>query len=195
MNTRLMLILVALCAFANAGCQYERIVSQSGLLVGLDGAESQLPAKVQSRELPGYLRTPNEGIRIVDEDGNITLYAKSIHQLMIHISTTIVEGEKELFVEQLLSTRTKEEFYERGLDPGLAFEELTRRQRDIGRLYYYMPMGEYTPGIFYGTIGRNVFRIRLPKQQQRDLHWVGLDVVFEDYNYKLRWFLPRGTSS
>ncbi len=95
-----------------------------------------------------------------------------------------------MFIEQLLCERTKDEFYERGLDPGLAFDELVRRERDIGRLFYYMPMGEYTPGLHLTTIGRNTFRLKLPRANNESLYWLGIDVVFEKSNYRLRWFLP-----
>lgn len=172
------------------GCTYERVVSQSGLLTGLDGAQSKIPPKRQARALPDFLRTPKEGIRVEDEDGTITLYSKSVRQLMAHISTTIANNESELFLEQLLCQRTKDEFYDRGLDPALAFEELVRRERDIGRLFYFLPMGEYTPGVYLKTIGRNTFRLKLPRVGNESLYWLGLDVVFEDNNYKLRWFLP-----
>ena len=183
-------ILVITFTAVISGCTYERVVSHSGLLTGLDGAESQLPSKQQARALPDFLRTPDDGIRVEDEDGNITLYSKSVRQLMAHISTTISNGEKELFLEQVLCEQTKEEFYQRGLDPGLAFDELVKRERDIGRMFYYMPMGEYTPGLYLKTIGRNTFRLKLPRANNESLYWLGLDVVFESSNYKLRWFLP-----
>ncbi len=186
----LLTLLIAPAMAMLPGCQYERIVSQSGLLTGLDGAQSQLPAKRQGRALPDFLRTPDEGIRVEAEDGTITLYSKSVRQLMAHISTTIANGERDLFVEQVLSERTKDEFYERGLDPGIAFDELVRRERDIGRLFYFMPMGEYTPGLYLKTIGRNTFRLKLARANNESLYWLGLDVVFEQRNYKLRWFLP-----
>lgn len=190
---RLIILLACVCVIASlSACKYERIVSQSGLLVGLDGAESKIPAKQQSRPLPDFLRTPDEGIRIEEDDGTVTLYSKSVRQLMAHMITTIADGEKDLFIEQLLSTRTKDEFIERGLDPGIAFDELVRRQRDVGRLFYFMPMGEFTPGIDYRTIGPNVFRLKLPSRTREGLYWIGIDVIFEDYNYKLRWFLPNG---
>ncbi|MCR9076092.1 MAG: hypothetical protein NXI07_08635 [bacterium] len=188
-------LLTAACLIALspvAGCRYERIVSQSGLLVGLEGAQSGIPPKRESRPLPDFLRTPDEGIRVEDEDGAVTLYSKSVRQLMTHIVTTVGNGERELFLEQLLSQRTKDEFIERGLDPGLAFDELVNRQRDIGRLFYFIPMGEFTPGVYFETIGRNVFRLKLPNKKHAELYWVGIDVVFEDYNYRLRWFLPNG---
>lgn len=187
--THLLLLLMS-TPFLLGGCRYERVVSQSGLLTGLDGAQSGLPAKRQARALPDFLRTPDEGIRVEHEDGTITLYSKSVRQLMAHISTTVSNAEKELFLDFLLSDRTKEEFYERGLDPGLAFDELVRRERDIGRLFYYMPMGEYTPGLYLKTIGRNTFRLKLPRANNQSLYWLGMDVVFEQSNYKLRWFLP-----
>ncbi len=177
-------------AMLPGGCRYERIVSQSSVLSGLEGSQSAIPAKKPSRRLPDFLRTPEEGIRVEHEDGSITLYTKSVRQLMSQISTTIAKGEKDLFLEQVLSERTKNEFYERGLDPGLAFDELKSHERDIGRLFRFMPMGEYTPGLYLKTIGRNTFRLRLPRATNESLYWIGLDVVFEQRNYRLRWFLP-----
>ncbi len=174
-----------------SGCTYEKIVSQSGLLVGLQGAESQIPAKRRGKAAPDVLRTPDQGIRIEnEEDGTVTLYAKSVRQLMIHITTTLDKDEKDLFVQQVLSQRTKDEFHERGLDPGLAFDELKKHERDIGRLFYFMQMGEYTPGLFLQTISRNTFRLKLPRTTHESLYWIGLDVVFEQGNYRLRWFIP-----
>ena len=190
MNARYTLPFLLLLVATLPGCTYERIVSQSGLLTGLDGAQSQIPAKREARALPDFLRTPDEGIRVEDEDGTVTLYSKSVRQLLALISSTIANGERELFVEQLLCQRTKDEFYERGLDPSLAFDELVRRERDVGRLFYFMPMGEYTPGLYLKTIGRNTFRLKLGRANNESLHWIGIDVVFEDNNYKLRWFLP-----
>ena len=140
--------------------------------------------------MPGFMRTPAEGIRITNDDGSITLYTKSMRQLMAQITTTIQNGERDLFVEQVLSQQTKEEFYERGLDPGIAFDELVSRQRDIFRLYYFMPMGEYTPGMYLEGIGRNTFRLKVSRAANPSLYWIGMDAVFEDTNYRLRWFVP-----
>jgi hypothetical protein len=188
------LVLFCLCSvscLAIGGCRYERVISSSSILSGLEGAESQIPAKRASRPLPDFLRTPDEGIRVEHEDGSITLHTKSIRQLMAQITTTIQNGEKDLFLEQVLSTITKEEFYERGLDPGLAFDELTVRQRDIARMFYFMPMGEYTPGLYLKNVGRNMFRLELSRANNPTLYWIGIDSVFEKGNYRLRWFVPR----
>ncbi len=187
------LVLTAVCVsvlISLSACRYERVVSQSGLLTGLEGAESSIPAKRRANMLPDFLRTPEQGIRVEDEDGEVTLYSKSVRQLMIHLTTSIANGERELFLDQLLSEKTKREFIDRGLDPGMAFDELVRRQRDAGRLFYFMPMGEYTPGVDYRSIGQNIFRLRLPSATHEGLYWIGIDVVFEDLNFKLRWFLP-----
>ncbi|MDF1809176.1 MAG: hypothetical protein P1U42_05715 [Phycisphaerales bacterium] len=173
-----------------SACTYERVVSRSSILSGIEGAESNIPEKKAARPLPDFLRTPDEGIRVVDEDGSVTLYAKSIRQLMAQIITTLQNGERELFVEQVLSQRTKDEFYERGLDPGLAFDELLKHYRDIGRLFYFMPMGEYTPGLYLETVGKNTFRLKISRIRNESLYWIGIDTVFEGNNYRLRWFVP-----
>lgn len=170
-------------------CQYERVVSRSSIISGLEGSESKIPEKKQSRTLPDFLRTPDEGIRVENEDGSVVLYAKSIRQLMSHITTTIQKNERDIFVEQVLSQVTKDEFYERGLDPGIAFDELVLRQRDIFRMFYFMPMGEYTPGLFMENVGRNMFRLKLSRARNEALYWIGIDSSFEEGNYRLRWFV------
>lgn len=188
------LLFTCLCLFVMpmlVGCQpYERVVARSSLLSGLEGSSSTIPEKQIGRALPDFLRTPDEGIRIEDEDGTVTLYAKSLRQLMAHITTTIQNGERELFVEQVLCDLSKNEFYERGLDPGLAFDELVKRQRSIFRLFYFIPMGEYTPGLFLENVGRNTFRLQISRARNPTLYWIGIDTVFERGNYRLRWFVP-----
>ncbi len=175
------------------GCTpYERVVSRSSLLSSLEDTNDtgNVPTKKASRTLPEFLRNPEEGIRVEDEDGTITLYTKSIRQLMTQITLCIQNDERDLFVEQVLSQITKDEFYERNLDPGYAFDELVARQRDIFRMFYFMPMGEYTPGLFTKSIGRNVFRLQLSRARNEELYWIGIDSVFEKGNYRLRWFVP-----
>jgi|CXWL01.1.fsa_nt_gi hypothetical protein len=52
-----------------------------------------------------------------------------------------------------------------------------------------MPGGEYTPGMLVQTVGRNVFRLQVYGMAARDLKWTGMDMVYEENNYRLRWFV------
>jgi len=188
-HTPAFLFFVCALSLALGGCTYEREISRSGMLIGVEGSEFAGKAKKDTRTVPDFLRTPDEGIRIEHDDGTITLYTKSMRQLMSQLTLAIQNGDRELFVDQILSTKTKDEFIERGLDPGLAFDELVTRQRDIFRLFYFMPMGEYTPGIFLEGIGRNEFRLKVSRANNQTLRWTGMDAVFEESNYRLRWFV------
>jgi len=175
------------------GCGYERVVSQRNILSGIQGAESQIPHKQRPNSKPASVfAVPEGGIRQEDEDGVITLYAKSFSHLMTHIAMVIENDEKELFIEQVLSQVTKDEFLERNLDPGLAFDEIKARQREVFRLFHFMPMGEYTPGMVVQPVGRQTFRLTLDGSSNRDLRWIGIDAVFEGGNYRLRWFVKNG---
>ncbi len=179
--------LLALAACAG-GCREERIVSRRGLLSSLPGAQTAIPDERTARR-PDVLRTPREGIRQTDEAGDVTLYAKSVQHLMSHIVHAIQNGERDLFVEQILSEKTRDEFRFRGYDPGAAFDEVVRRQRDVFRLFNVIPFGEHTPGVFLRKTGPNEFRLQIPRSSRGDLRWTGIDVVFEDRNYHLRWFV------
>jgi hypothetical protein len=172
------------------GCRYEKVISQRNILSGIQGAESQIPHKQRPNTKPAAVfAVPEGGIRQEDEDGNITLYTKSFGHLMTHIAMVLENDEKELFIEQVLSQVTKDEFVERDLDPGLAFDELKARQREVFRLFHFMPMGEYTPGMVVQPVGRQTFRLALDGGSNRELRWIGIDAVFERGNYRLRWFV------
>ena len=191
-NTQPRIILLAIVAgIVLSGCQrYERVVSRSSILSGLEGSESTIPQRRSKHAVHEIFSTPTGEIRVEDELGEITLYAKNVRQLMTHITTTIQKEEQDLFIDQVLSQVTKDEFAQRGLDPALAFEELTKRQREIFRLFYFMPMGEYTPGLHLKAVGYNTFRLQLSRARNESLYWIGIDAVFENGNYRLRWFVP-----
>lgn len=191
-STQAITAAVALCVlFLLAACTEERIVSRRGLLSSLPGAETRIPDN-RSVHRPDLLRTPESGIRETLEDGEtVVLHAKSVRHLMAHIVATMQNGEEELFVEQVLSRKTRDEFVFRGYDPAEAHRELVRRQRDVFKLFNVMPFGEQTPGLFLEKIGPNEFRLQIPRSSFGDLKWTGIDAVFEDGNYRLRWFVGR----
>lgn len=172
-------------------CTEERIVSRKGLLSSLPGAQTGGIPDARNITRADILRTPTGGLRQEQEDGTVVLYAKSVQHLMTHIVYTMQNDEPELFVQQVLSTKTRNEFIHRGYDPAEAFHELVRRQRDVFRLFNTMPFGENTPGLRLQSVGRNEFRLRLPRESWGELKWTGIDVVFEDGNYRLRWFTDR----
>lgn len=177
------------------GCTYERVVSREGLSSTLqrlseakqEGGGARVEHATASNQV---FHVPEGKLRVEDEEsGEVTLYAKRVKHLINHIITTLENDEPELFVEQVLSKITREEFEQRGLDPVLAFEELTRRRRDVYKLFGAMPMGEGTPGLFLEQIGTNMFRLKVPRGRHPDLYWTGIDASFEGNNYRLRWFV------
>jgi hypothetical protein len=182
-------ILVLIPTLLCAGCTYEREIRRNSVLNKLREAQEGRLEPVEPRAVHPVFSLPQGSIRVEDEEGNITLYAKSVRHLMDHIISTIENDERELFVEQVLSTITREEFEERGLDPGIAFDELKARRRDVYRVFHFMPFGEGTPGIYLEPIAQNIFRLAVSRSGHRDLYWIGIDIVFERGNYKLRWFV------
>ena len=196
MPSRTIIHVASLCIAAVAlsliavGCQpYEREVSRSGLLSKLKETQEGNRKAIDPASIHPVFGVPGGKIRVEDEQGNVTLYAKTIKHLMNHLIHALEYDERDLFVEQILSQITIEEFEERGLDPRLAFDELVNRRRDVYRLFHFMPMGEHTPGLYPTPIGQNIFRLQVSRVG-RDLLWSGIDVSFEQGNYKLRWFVP-----
>ncbi len=185
-----LMIVSATLALIAFGCYEERVVGARGLLVGLPGAETGLPVENNAKFVP-TLATPLGGIREEIDEDTVVLHAKTVQHLMAHIVHAIEHDEQDLFVEQIMSRVTLDEFETRRVDPALGFQEILRRQRDVFRLFSAMPFGESTPGLYLEPLGPNTFRVALPKSAWGDLRWVGIDAVFEKGNFRLRWFVGR----
>jgi len=70
-----------------------------------------------------------------------------------------------------------------------AFDELKQREREIAELFARMPLGEYTPQVIREKVGHNMFRVKVTGVGVRDLYWRGFDMVLEEGNWRLRWFV------
>lgn len=171
--------------------EHRRVISRSGLLT--EFSDQQNNSKSHARSMPTYIHPvfaiPDGQIRHENEDGTITLYTKSIKHLMKHLIHALENGERDLFVDQILSEITIREFHDRGLDPGIAFDELVKFRRDVYRTFHLMPMGESTPGLLLKPLGPNMFRLAASRAGHKDYLWIGIDASFEHGNYKLRWFV------
>jgi hypothetical protein len=53
-----------------------------------------------------------------------------------------------------------------------------------------MPQGERTPGFLLEPKGGGVFRVQVRTRKAATLKLVGLDMIMERGNWKLRWFVP-----
>lgn len=180
-----------------AGCRYEREVEWRAPMANLPGAETSSEVVAKRRfEHANPMAAPREGIRVEHEDGSVTLHARSARHLMTHIYNALQKDEAELFARQILSSHTRREFYENGVDPGEALAMLKKRERDVFKLFDYMPMGEHTPGVVWKKLGRvgprgdNVVRLEVAGAGSGDLRWRYMDMVMEGGEWRLRWFGP-----
>ena len=173
-----------------AACEQEkRVVYSRSLLGGISGNRTGA-SDFDNRS--GQTASATEQKTIIDNpDGTKTLLARNPKHLMNHIFYTLREDKADLFVTQVLSKRTRDEYASRGLDPKLAFEELKSRQKDMLDLFKAMPMANQTPGVFIENIGDGVMRMNAEQRIAMDLKWKGIDMVMERGNYKLLWFVGK----
>ena len=177
-----------------AACAEEReVVAWNPPLAGLPGAQPGMAVKGGKGGDKAAGRTtgvreyaPGE-LRIENDDGSITLVASTGKHLIMHIVRTLRDDDEALFTEQVLSQMTKNEFIARGYDPSEAFRELKRREADAMKLFYRMPNGELTPGVFLKRVGDDVYRMQAGGARG-DLRWTYMDMVYEGGNWRLRWF-------
>lgn len=191
-TTTCLILLIIPTVMGLASCApYEREISRRGILT--DFSDENKGGSPNAHSRPAFVdpvfALPEGKIRVEDDDGNVTLYAKSVKHLMSHIITALENNERDLFTEQILSKTTVDEFKERNLNPGIAFDELVKRRKQIYQCFHLMPNGEYSPGLFLKPIGTNMFRLAVSRAGHSELLWIGIDVSFEQSNYRLRWFV------
>lgn len=176
-------------------CVQQRVVKWNPPLGSLPGAQTSMPVTRAGRfNFADPMRAPEEGIRQKSESGEVTLFSRSGRHLMVHIYTTLLNDEPELFASQVLSNATREEFLARGQDPIDAFAMLKAHQDDIVKLFDLMPMGENTPGVVWHKIGQlhgdNVVRLGVKGSATSELRFAYFDMILESGNWRLRWFGP-----
>jgi hypothetical protein len=186
------ILLTGLSAAVLGGCQSEeKLVRYKPFFSGLDNVHTETAA-VQARhdlEISESGEIGEDSLVIVNPDGSKRLIAKSGVQLMAHIRRTLAEEEADLFVDQILSRLTREEFYQRGLDPRDGFKTLKAHEREILLLFSRMPMGEHSPNVRMEALGKNAFRVRLTGRVADTVgRYRGFDMILEEGNWKLRWF-------
>jgi hypothetical protein len=161
------------------------------MLAGLPGSESNTPVVRADNYVDPTVVAPD---KLVVEDPvtkKKTLTTKTGRHLMGHIYNALKDNDKETFVDQILSTQTKQECAERKVEPGACFDELMLRKDDVVALFNAMPAGEFTPGVYVRNLGPKSQRIQVEGLAAKDLSWTGIDMVMEKGNWKLRWFVGR----
>ncbi len=175
--------------FAGVGCEpYQRDVSSNSFFSGLDGADGPEVARTDLGRNHDPRHLPQDAQRIEDEDGNVTLQARSPRHLMRHIFETLRDEDMELFLDQVLSEATKQEFRAHGKTPEDAYWMLRDELDSIDKLFARMPMAEHSPNATFTRLGDGIHRLRLVRGAGRDLRWQGFDMISEEGNERLLWF-------
>ena len=189
MTRAFLLALGIACVSATIGCEsYEKDVASNSFFSGLDGAEGPgLARKDLGRNHdPRFLTQADQ--RVEDDAGNVTLQARGPRHLMRHIFETLRDEDMDLFLEQVLSEATKQEFIRHGKQPEDAYHMLLDEIETIDKLFARMPMAEHSPNATFTRIGDGMHRLRLVKGAGRDLRWQGFDMISEGGNERLLWF-------
>jgi len=171
------------------GCQYQRDVDYKPFFTGLEGAKTQTPASLSEEMREAYER-PAGPTEIENPDGSVVLISRSIQDLMRHTVRTLTRNERELFLDQVLSQRSREQMIRAGKDPGETFDLLKQREADVAALFSLMPMGEYSPNAVLRKVGHKTYRVRVSGPGTGELWWTGLEAVQEEGQWRLGWFVP-----
>ncbi len=178
-----------------AGCATEeRIIRYEPMLGNIPEAKSGTALTRQTEPPRGGTVLTDDRLAIVNADGGVTLLARTARQLMVHIYNTIDQGDRALFLAQVLSERAADEYAAHGRDPGEAFDQIAANREHLARLFSLMPMGEYTPGLYLRKVGARTYRLEVEDRfgDEEPLAWTGFDMTMEHGNWRLDWFTGPG---
>jgi hypothetical protein len=172
------------------GCTETRVVRYNPFLGGLPGAESGMPV-VRGWDYQDPTAIPESQIVQQTPDGKPRLIAKTGRHLILHMYNTIEDGQRDLFVEQVLSSVTRAECHQRGVDPGTLYDTLAENRLDLYDLFNLMPMAERTPGVVMTPVGDGAYRVKVTGLGTANLRWTGFDMIMEGGSWRLRWVVDR----
>lgn len=188
---RSMILGPAIVAGALLGaCTQTTVVKSKPWFAGLPNATGNVTPTGDMGPTPSVLTNASGRLETQDDKGERTLVIKNGRALMIHIYTALMNDDRETFEEQILSAMTRQEFLANGRDPREAFDMLLAMEGDIIDLFNTMPFAEGTPGLRLQPVGEGVQRVRVRGLQAGNLRLVGMDMVMEKANWRLRWFVP-----
>jgi hypothetical protein len=200
-RSRILVVIAATVSLTLAGCVEEKLVRKDRPFFGsagrADDIGSVLGTKPASDRGEPSLSSQAEDMSTIvlkQPDGSVQLRAGSGRHLLVHVYNTLMDDQRDLFTQQVLSEVTKKEYRERGLDPSTAYDTLREMENDIVDLCNAMPFGERTPGTQMKSVGGRVLRLEAPPEKHASLRLIAMDMVMERGSWRLRWFVQNHRS-
>lgn len=196
---------ILLVSFLAAGCVEEKVIYNRPILGGLPNAQTgqevtapkgytgpAFGAGLQPQET-GPDGKPKTGadVLIIEKDRKRLMLARTGRELMIHIYRSLEKEDKQFFVDEVLSERTRSECYQRGVQPDLLYEGLLEVGDEVVELFNAMPQGEATPGVLMNPVGGGIFRLEVDPRRVKDSRFQGFDMVMERGQWRLKWLIEK----
>lgn len=166
------------------------------LVAGVTSAsldQSRLPQPDQTDE-SNPDEPPTDELVDTQTDGSITLKARTVREVLVHVSRVVSldgdEGERyqEAFTRDVLSSETKRHFQAQSKDPTKeALDYLRGNRAAINKLLTRMPAAENSPSVLFSSGGPNQFKLEVVGPASRGLKFTELWVANEKGQWKFMW--------
>lgn len=193
------------CALALTACVEEKVIYNRPMLGGLPNAQTDqvitpprgfgsgtfgAGLEPQTIGADGKPKTGADTL-IIERDRKRLILSRTGRELMIHIYRSLEKEDRQLFVDEVLSERTRAECYQRGVQPGVLFDGLLEVADEVVELFNAMPQGEATPGVLLNPIGGGIFRLEVDPRRVKDSRFQGFDMVMERGQWRLKWLIEK----
>jgi hypothetical protein len=199
------LLICTLVAISLPGCTEEKVIYNRPMLSSLPNAQTgqvvtapkgwaspQFAGGVEPQAIGADGKPKTGADTLIIENGKSrTMLSRTGRELMIHIYRALEKEDRQFFVDEILSERTRTECYRNGVQPEKLFDGLLEIGDEVVELFNAMPQGEATPGVLMNPIGGGLFRLQVDPRRVRESRFNGFDMIMEKGQWRLKWFLEK----
>lgn len=166
----------------------EKILHYKPFFSNIEGAKfgEQAPVNANRGYVDPTVAAENKSV-IENPDGSKVLIAKSPQQMISHMVRCLDENEDKLFIEQVLSQKTKDHYKDMHKDPMELVEKLKASRKELAKTLGRMPLGEHSPTVILEQPGDKTWIIKVTGAAAKDLQYTRLWTRLEDGNWRFMW--------
>ena len=166
----------------------EKIVRYKPFFANIADAQfgEQKPVNANAGYVDPTVAADNK-IVIEKPDGSKVLLAKSVQAMMSHLSRCLDEDDDKLFLDQVVSKKTKDHYREMGKDPMELVDMLKANRKEVAKTLARMPLAEHSPTVILEQPGDKTWTIKVTGAAAKDLQYTRLWARMEDGNWRFMW--------
>lgn len=181
--------LCVLCLLLSSCSPEEKVVRYKPFFANIADAQfgEQKPVNANAGYADPTQVADDTKLVVVKPDGSKVLIAKSVQNMMAHLSRCLDENDDKLLIDQVLSQKTKDHYRDMGKDPKELVQALKANRKEVAKTFGRMPLAEHSPTVILEQPGDKTWIIKVTGAAAKDLQYTRLWARLEEGNWRFLW--------